>query len=284
MLVHHFLEYWARERPSAEFAAQGASQLSYAEAAELVHRLANGIVAAKVEVGERIGFLAWNRPESVLLYFAAAKAGVIAVPLDARQTPDQWAFVINDSQVNLLFCAGEFVSAVDLIRGDLPTVRCLVDLDGAHVGNGWTNFETFLGSTEALPNERSVTERAPFYKIYTSGTTGTPKGVVHSHGAVNAYLQQNDIVCRGQPGERWLMVTPVFHTSAIAHIALLGVYTGGALRILPSFDPVEVVRALSEDGIAGTALGTPMIARCLNGVPDVARSSRTATFCLSTMS
>jgi len=271
MLIHKFLEYWARERPRAEFALQGDTGISYTEAAERVHRLANGIVDAGVHIGERIGFLAWNRLESVLLYLAAAKSGVIAVPLDARQTPDQWRFVINDSRVKLLFCAGEFAATVDRILDDLPTVRVLVNLDGDSTGHGWMDLKTFLGTTEPLPDVRLVGEADPFYEIYTSGTTGTPKGVVHSHGAVGTYLKQNDLICRGQPGERWLMVTPVFHTSAIAHIALLGVYTGGTLSILPSFDPVEVVRALSEDSIAGTALGAPMISSCLNSVPDIDR-------------
>ncbi len=273
MLIHDHLEYWAREQPSVPFMVQGDSQFSYSQSAEIVHRLANGIVEAKIDVGERIGFLGWNRPESVLLYLAASKAGVIAVPLDARQTPDQWAFVINDAQVKLLFCATEFAPTINGIRDDIPTVDSLVDMDGKQVESDWITFNAFLGDTAPLPTVRTVTERDPFYMICTSGTTGTPKGVVHSHGAINAYLKQNDLICRGQPGERWLMVTPIFHTSAISHIALLSTYTGGTIQILPTFDPEEVVLALSEDDIAGTSLGAPMIGRCLNSVLDVAERS-----------
>jgi acyl-CoA synthetase (AMP-forming)/AMP-acid ligase II len=198
-------------------------------------------------------------------------AGVIAVPLDARQTPDQWAYVINDAQVKLLFCAHEFAPAIDDIRAEIPSVELFVDMDNKHIEGDWKTFDAFMGSTAPLPIERTVTEHDPFYMICTSGTTGAPKGVVHSHGAINAYLRQNDLICRARPGERWLMVTPIFHTSAISHIALLGTYTGGTVQIMKSFDPVGVVRALSEDHIAGISMGAPMIGMCLNNVPDVAQ-------------
>ena len=270
MLIHDFLEYWAREQPSALYMVQDDTRFTYAQSLEIVHRLANGMVDAKIDVGERIGFLGWNRPEGVFLYLAASKAGVIAVPLDARQTPDQWAFVINDAQVKLLFCANEFASAIDGIRSEILTVEFFVDMDGKQREGDWKTFDAFMGNTTPLPVERNVTERDPFYMICTSGTTGTPKGVVHSHGAINAYLKQNDLICRGQPGEWWLMVTPIFHASAISHIALLSTYTGGMIQILNAFEPTEVIRALSEDGIAGVSLGAPMIGRCLNSVSDVA--------------
>ena len=65
--VHHFLDYWAREQPDAEFAVQGNQRLTYGEAASAVNRLAKGIIHTGIEAGERMGFLAWNRPECVLL-------------------------------------------------------------------------------------------------------------------------------------------------------------------------------------------------------------------------
>ncbi|MCH8311336.1 MAG: AMP-binding protein [Chloroflexi bacterium] len=89
MRIYHFLDYWAREQPDAEFAVQGSQSLTYAEAAAAVNRLAHGIVRSGVQVGERVGILASNRPESVLLLLAASRAGVVAVPMDARQTPNQ---------------------------------------------------------------------------------------------------------------------------------------------------------------------------------------------------
>ena len=150
MRIYHFLDYWAREQPDAEFAVQESQRLTYAEAATAVNRLAHGMVHSGVQVGERVGILAFNRPEHVLILLAAAKAGVVAVPMDARQTPNQWLYVLNDGHVKFLFCAGEFVHAVDELRQSLDTVEHFVTLDDADSASGrWLTPTPCTRSTPA---------------------------------------------------------------------------------------------------------------------------------------
>lgn len=269
MRIHHLLDYWAREQPDAEFAVQGDQRLTYGEAAVAVNRLAQGIVHSGIEAGERVGFLAWNRPECVLLYFAASKAGVVTVPLDPRQTPNQWAYVLNDSQVKLLFCDDEFASAVNELREEVGAVERVVSLDAAEIGDGWGTYRSWLAQEAPTQIERPVADSDTLCQIYTSGTTGRPKGVLLSHGGLMAEVMEINLAFHGQPGERWLIVTPIFHNSAIL-VAFQGVYSGGSLYILRAFDPREVVRAFSEENIAGTIVGSPMLHACLTAVPDAA--------------
>ena len=181
MRIHHFLDYWAREQPDAEFAVQESQRLTYAEAATAVNRLAHGMVSSGMQVGERVGILASNRPESVLIVLAASRAGVVVVPLDARQTPNQWLYVLNDGQVKFLFCAGEFVHAVDELRQSLDTAEHFVTLDDADGTSGWEAFADWLVEQPTTPIERPVADTDTLYQIYTSGTTGQPKGVTVSH-------------------------------------------------------------------------------------------------------
>ncbi len=267
--VHHFLDYWAREQPDAEFAVQGNQRLTYGEAASAVNRLAQGIIHSGIEAGERMGFLAWNRPECVLLYFAASKAGVVMVPLDPRQTPNQWAYALNDSQVKLLFCAGEFVPAINELREELGAVERFVSLDDADPGDGWENWRRWLEQESPTPIEQPVAGTAALVQIYTSGTTGLPKGVPLSHSGLMVEVTAFDLVFKGRPGERWLIVSPLFHNSAIL-VAFHSVYSGGSLYIMRAFDPQEVVRAFSEENIAGTIVTPSMLHACLTAVPDVA--------------
>lgn len=267
MRIHQFLDYWAQEQPDAEFAVEKERSVTWAKAAQDVNRLAAGIMQSGVAVGERVGVLGWNRYEAVLTYLAASKAGVVTVPLDARQTPDQWLYVLNDSRVKLLGCTRDLIPAIDALRDDLETVEHFVG--GGPEDDGWEKYATW-GEQDAPPSVgRAVADTDPLVQIYTSDTTGQPKGVVHSHGAVNAWATALDLMFRGRPGERWLMITPIFHISAICHW-MQSVYTGGTLYILPGFDPQETVRVLSEEGITGVLMGTPMINACLNAVPDVA--------------
>ncbi len=268
MRLYHFLDYWAREQPDAEFAVQEDQRLTYAEAAAAVNRVAHGIVGSGVHVGERIGILASNRPESVLIVLAAAKAGVVTVPLDARHTPNQWLYVLNDGAVKFLFCAGEFVQGLDEVRQRLETVEHFVTLDDADGASGWEVFADWLAEQPTTPIERPVADTDTLYQIYTSGTTGQPKGVAVSHGATENLLIQWDQMFRLQPGQRLLCVTPIFHVTGL-FVSFSCVYRGGSVYIPRRFDPREAVRALSEERIAGTFMGPAMIQACL-AVPDAA--------------
>ena len=84
MRLHDYLEYWASVQPEAEFAVFAGRSLSYAAARSAARRMAQALVAGGLEQGERIGVLAKNRPELLLLYFAASQAGVVPVPLNYR--------------------------------------------------------------------------------------------------------------------------------------------------------------------------------------------------------
>ena len=268
MRIYHFLDYWAREQPDAELAIQEGQSLTYGEAAEAVNRLAHGIVRSGVQIEERVAILAPNRPELVLILLAAAKAGVVAVPMDSRQTPNQWRYVINDGQIKSLFSAGEFVPAVDELRSSLETVEHFVAIDDADGASGWGSYADWLVEQPATPMERAVADTDALYQIYTSGTTGQPKGVVVSHGASMGLLIQAALLLPLEPGERFLVVTPIFHVSGLA-ASYLCVYKGGSIYMPRGFDPGEAVRALSEERIAGTMMAPAMIQACL-AVPGAA--------------
>jgi len=104
-----------------------------------------------VQVGERVAILAPNRPELVLIMLAAAKAGVVAVPMDSRQTPNQWQYVINDGQIKSLFSAGEFVPAVDELRQSLETVEHFIAIDDVDGASGWESYGDWLVDQPATP-------------------------------------------------------------------------------------------------------------------------------------
>ena len=119
---------------------------------------------------------------------ALPRAGVVAVPLDARQTPNQWLYVLNDGQIKFLFCAGEFVHAVDEVRQSLDTVEQFVTLDDADGASGWEVFADWLAEQPTTPIERPVADTDTLYQIYTSGTTGSQGGEPEScchHGSVD---------------------------------------------------------------------------------------------------
>ena len=105
--------------------------------------------------------------------------------------------------------------------------------------------------------------------MYTSGTTGRPKGAIVQQRAISTQLHQAVMAFGGGPGQRALIVAPLYHAAA-AVCTFCTVQMGGTLYIQEDFVPADVVRALSEEQIRMSLLVPAMIQFCLMAVPDVA--------------
>jgi acyl-CoA synthetase (AMP-forming)/AMP-acid ligase II len=268
MYLHSFLDYWARERPDCEFAVQGDHRLTYGEALVAVNKLAYAFVSSGLKQGDRIALLARNSIEYPLLYYAASKSGIVPVPLNYRLAPPEWTYLVNDARARMLIVSGHYVEAVDALRGELKTVERFISLD-ATGAPGWEDYQGWVSAHPSIAPAILIGEDAELYQMYTSGTTGHPKGAILTHRAVTANIGQISVAVRGQPGERYLVVVPMFHAGAILTV-FTPVSWGSSLYIHEEFNPAEVVRALSEERIAFTALVPAMLQACLMRVPDIA--------------
>jgi acyl-CoA synthetase (AMP-forming)/AMP-acid ligase II len=252
VLLGDYLDYWARERPRAEFAVSGSRALTYAQAATGAGRL-----AGRLQRGRRVAVLAKNALWYPVLYFAASKAGAVVLPLNWRLTPGEWLGILADAEPTVLIAGTEFADTIDDLRGELPFVEHWV-VDGER--RGWEPLERWLssGSVHAV----DVHEGDALYQMYTSGTTGTPKGAVLSHGAVTANIVQIGLALPVFPGDRGLAVVPMFH-AAILPSVLAVVCRGGTVVMLDAFDPEAVVSVLERERIAVTTLVPAMLLACL---------------------
>jgi len=271
MRLHDYLDFHAREHPDIAFAVLGDRQMTYHEALAECNRLASAFASAGLSAGDRVALLSKNSIEYALFFYAASKAGVVPVPLNYRLAAPEWVYIINDAEAKMLVASAAYVGVADGFRHELKSVTRFVaiDADGAE---GWDDYRRWIAAEQATAPDVYVTDDHDVYQMYTSGTTGHPKGAVLTHGAVSAQMSQISIVVKGEPGERTLIVAPLYHAAA-AITAFMSVYWGGCLYIQEDFNPLEVVRALSEENITQTTLVPAMIQACLVYVPDIAQRS-----------
>src|SRR4051812_12181518 len=166
--LHDFFDYWAREQPAAEFAAVGGRSLTYGDAAVLANRLAGRLVAAGCGKGSRVAVLAKNADWYLVLYFAAAKAGVVLVPLNWRLAPREWVAMLTDAQPSVLVVDRHHVAAVDEIRPDLEGIDAYV-AEGPAGARGWESLERWLAEGPATPPAVQVGAANPPHHMYTNG-------------------------------------------------------------------------------------------------------------------
>ncbi len=153
--------------------------LGWAELDRVMNRATNLLHSLDLGPERRLAVFAENSAETVIAYVAAALAGVSAVPVNFHLTPDELAYIVEDSASALLLVGPETAErgllaaeAVSKSTGRPPIAvmgwRCS---DHPEVSS-WEQGLA-LASAEPPPTE---TPPVP-HLFYTSGTTGRPKGV-----------------------------------------------------------------------------------------------------------
>src|SRR5215212_1297688 len=104
----------ARLLPDARAIALGkAAVVSYGQLADRVSRLAAGLRGKlNLGVGERVGIAAKNCPEYYELMFACWHAGLVAVPMNAKLHPKEFAYILENSGAKACFVSSELAGAI----------------------------------------------------------------------------------------------------------------------------------------------------------------------------
>ncbi len=190
--------------------------------------LAKGFVAAGIQPGEKVGFLARTTYEWSLVDFALFYAGAVMVPIYETSSPSQIQWILEDSgAIALIVESPEHFARVDEVRGDLPLLREVWQL---HLGA--IDALTAQGAAvtdeeiERLRNLAVGSDIATL--IYTSGSTGRPKGCVLTHSnfvelSRNSAKALDEVV--QTPGSSTLLFITTAHVFA-RFISILNIHAG----------------------------------------------------------
>lgn len=206
----------------------GWRDISAADFQTAVIALAKGFVAAGIQPGEKVGFLARTTYEWTLVDFALFYAGAVMVPIYETSSPSQIQWILEDSGATALIIESpEHFARVDEVRGDLPLIREVWQL---HLGA----IDALTAQGASVPDEEIARRRSLAVGsdiatlIYTSGSTGRPKGCVLTHSnfvelARNSAKALDEVV--QTPGASTLLFITTAHVFA-RFISILDVHAG----------------------------------------------------------
>lgn len=144
-----------------------------------VPRLAGALRHLGLNPGDRLAVLALNSDRYIELFFAAAWANLVIVPLNTRWATTENIYALKDADCAALVIDGAFAAQVPAFLAAHP-MRCVVYMGDDEVPEGLHGYEDLLTSVAPMPDAcGSGDELCGIY--YTGGTTGNPKGVMLSH-------------------------------------------------------------------------------------------------------
>jgi len=256
----------ASKHPERIAVSFGDTRLSYAQLNGAANQVAQGLVAAGLEPGDRVGLACPNLPFFPIAYYGILKAGGVVAPLNVLLKRREIAFHLDEAACRFFLCfegspalpLGEEGQAGFEASACEQLIMITADPAGASpVEGSKTLGQVMHGQApgfQAGPRDPHGTPGIPF----TSGTTGTPKGaeLTHSNMTMNAMLSADLLQYSERDGG--LVCLPLFHSFGQSVQMNAGIYRGVELVLLPRFTPDAVFKNMQAFGVT-----------CFCGVPTM---------------
>jgi long-chain acyl-CoA synthetase len=200
-----------------------------AEFARDVERVARGLVAAGVQPGDRVALMCKTRYEWTLVDFAIWTAGAVTVPIYETSSAEQVAWILgNSGAVACVVETSAHAEAVASARSELGSLRDVWQVDGGGLADVIAAGAD-VDSATLDERRRSAGPDDLATIIYTSGTTGRPKGCELTHRNFMA-LSENAVARLGEvvavDGACTLLFLPLAHV--FARFVQVLAFTAGA--------------------------------------------------------
>ena len=265
------LSAWASTQPDAMAVVEGDTQLTFAELNASSNRMAAVLVDLGVQPGDPVVWCGQNGIEVVAIVNATRKAGAVSVPLNYRLTPEEAAYVIDDSDAVVVLFDQEQAEQLAACPERCPTVRHWVAFRATP-----EQVPSWAAHLEALAADAPDADLAPREgpvggsMIYTSGTTGKPKGALR-RGGTNAETGAALVQLIGyEVGDVYLTTGPLYHSGPLGFMGIVQ-GMGGSVVLQRHFD-AEGWLALVDRHRVTTTFSAPTPIRRVVDLPEEVRS------------
>ncbi len=226
--------------------------VTYRELDDAAEALGASLLDLGVAPREPVAMLMGNSWRTLATYFACAKAGVVAMPINVQLSPADIAWIIADAGARLVVVDAAFtpiLSALGDSHGDVQIVVADGDATASSLPDAvsWTDLATRRDRPRV---EVVIEDRDAVQCLYTSGTTSRPKGVLVSHVSVLVAGMTDALSMEHRWGSTWSVlvnVLPLFHTTALNTLCLPILFTGGTVVLPGPFDPATMLDTIERE-------------------------------------
>jgi crotonobetaine/carnitine-CoA ligase len=194
--------------------------VTYRQIDEITNRVANGLRKIGLKKGEFIATFLPNSLDSIYLWFGAAKAGIIEVPINLANKGTYLSHILNNSDCKAIIIQRDLLDRLEAVQDDLPKLETVIvrTKPGEDGSLPKLKFKTveyselFNNSSGRLDIPLKGSDRAMV--IYTSGTTGAAKGVLDCHSKIYLSAMEYIEATRATENDVFFTFLPLFHANA----------------------------------------------------------------------
>ena len=254
----------ARKQPNAVSLVLGDRTLTWAQLLSRSAQVAQGLRRAGVKSQDCVAFLDKNGIEHFEVFYGCSLLNAVSVDVNWRLAAPEVAFVVNDSQAEVLIVGQEFVAVLDAIVNDLANVKTIIVIGGHPSHN---DYERWVSAQSAVDPKVSTKPSDVAFQLYSSGTTGRPKGVMLTNDNFFALLPAAREVWGMSEKTVNLVAMPLFHIGG-GGWATAGQYAGAKSIIMRDVDPSAMLTLIEKHRITH-AFAVPVLLQFALAMPNI---------------
>ncbi|WP_373693516.1 AMP-binding protein [[Mycobacterium] burgundiense] len=223
---------------------------TYREFETDTRRVASGLLALGIGVGDRVGIWSPNTAEWTLVQYATARIGAILVTINPAYRLEELEYVLKQSGARTVIAASSFKTSdyqamLAAVADQCPELQEVIIVGSA----AWKSLaETPIDDTALGGIAAKLTPQDPINIQYTSGTTGFPKGATLTHSNI---LNNGFFVGEGigyTERDRVCIPVPFYHCFGMV-MGNLACTSHGSTMVIPApgFDPAATLAAVSAE-------------------------------------
>ncbi|SEG91862.1 2-succinylbenzoyl-CoA synthetase [Thermomonospora echinospora] len=238
---------------------------TFGEINSRVNRLARALRAHGIERHDRIGILATDSVDYMVLLMASMKVGSTYVPFNYRLAPGEIVTLAMAAKLDGFITMARYAEAAAAVDEACPDMKLRASFDP------FGDRPLVADLIEEQPDDSDVdvpTQPEDIISImFTSGTTGRPKGVMQSMRMVGVSTNVSLLDFGFRRGELRYTASPMFHAAGMGSI-YYGIARGFGSLILDQFDPPALLEWIRNGELTG-ALLMPTMLQALLDVPGI---------------
>jgi long-chain acyl-CoA synthetase len=252
--------------------AQSGETVTYAELEARTNRLAHFLRNRGLKRLDHYAIFMENNARYLECCGAGERAGLYFTCINSFLTPDELAYIVNNSESKvLIFSEEKRTVAIEALRQS-PKVEVALVVNGPGDGERLLNFDQ---ATASMPATSIADESIGTAMLYSSGTTGRPKGIIRplpqqppsQQLPLFDFLQK---LWRYREELIYLSPAPLYHSAPQAAVNLV-IRNGGTAIIMEHFDPEHYLQLVEKYKPTHSQLVPTMFSRMLK-LPEAVRS------------